>query len=67
MSKGAGLLAGTAADEREMMCSDLLDILNGRIPRAYGSARSGICQENFEQLAPSPLYEKLVKLKKPLG
>ncbi|GAX74993.1 hypothetical protein CEUSTIGMA_g2439.t1 [Chlamydomonas eustigma] len=67
MRKGAGLLAGTAADEREMMCSDLLDILNGGTPKAYGSVRSGDAQEGYEQLAPSPLHDKLLKLKKPLG
>ncbi len=72
-------MAGTVGEEREMMCSDLQDVLHGRVPRAYGAPSEasaaklgndsgrGANGASYELIAPSALYEKLLKLKRPLG
>ena len=77
--KGAGLLAGTVSEERELMCADLQEVLRGGTPRPYGApCRAALAggsggggsssgSSGYECLAPAPLYEKLLKLRKPLG
>lgn len=71
---GGNLMAGTAGEERALMCADLQQVLRGRVMRKYGEVPEavekvkGTQDENwFECLAPSPLLDKLNKLKKPLG
>lgn len=68
---GGGLMTGTVMEEREIMCSDLHQVLKGRTPRAYGVQTDlvGNGQElgaAYLRLAPSPFYDKLSKLKRPL-
>lgn len=62
--RGAGLLAGTMAEERELMCGDLQAVLRGGVPRRYGEMPTEL--GSFECIAPSPLVDRLSKLKKPL-
>jgi hypothetical protein len=48
------------------MCQDFQDVLHGAAPRPYGGGGAAV-PSNYECLAPSPLYDKLLKLRKPLG
>lgn len=65
---GVGLMTGTAMEERELMCGDLQQVLRGNVPRAYGSelrVKGEVAgAASYQRLAPSPLYDKLLKLKK---
>jgi len=60
--RGGGLLAGTAAEEREVLNTDLHAILKGRVPRVLGTppARLG----GFECIAPCPLLHHFTRMKK---
>lgn len=64
------------------MCGDLEDVLKGGLPREYGEppptqtqtpppkAAAGDPQQEgdyYTRLAPSPLYDRLLKLRKRLG
>ena len=61
------------------MCCDLQEVLQGGVPRAYGGGGAGNASmeaamgggvdpgSHYECLAPSALYDKLRKLRKPLG
>jgi hypothetical protein len=65
---GGGGLAGVRAEsERDLMCSDLQAILGGRVPRKYGEVPVPVGSADdsnwFQCIAPSPLLEKLVKLR----
>ena len=57
-------MAGTVSEERELMSADLQTILRGAAPRKYGEAPR--CSGSFDCIAPSPLHDKLVKLRRPL-
>ena len=60
-----GVLSGTMSEEREAAAADVAAVLQGGTPRRYGEppmdpAGFTTC------LAPSPLYDRLCKLKRPL-
>jgi hypothetical protein len=59
--------ATSAQDDKQQMCADLQQILGGLAPRMYGQlpALQAADDENwFTCIAPSPLLDKLKKLKK---
>jgi Tubulin-tyrosine ligase family len=60
--QGGGLLAGTAAEEREIVNTDLYSILKGEAPRPVGTLPA--CIGNFERIAPCPLLQQLQRMKK---
>ena len=72
--RGAGgVLSGTASDERDLMCADLEDVLQGGLPREYGDPppppppQQQQQGDYYKRLAPSTLYDRLLKLRKRLG
>lgn len=61
----AGVLSGTMSEEREAMASDLASVLQGAVPRRYAEPPTDV--GGFTTcLAPSALYDRLCKLKRPL-
>ena len=48
-----------------MMCSDLEDVLRGGVPREYGAAAG--MGSYYACIAPSRLYDRLIKMRKRLG
>ncbi|KAL6749797.1 tubulin-tyrosine ligase family-domain-containing protein [Haematococcus lacustris] len=66
---GSALQAGTASEERHVTWSDLQQVLHGQVPRKYGEALHQVGPEPnwFTCIAPSPLLDKLTKLRKPIG
>ncbi|MEW5301029.1 MAG: hypothetical protein WDW36_003912 [Sanguina aurantia] len=62
--RNGGVMSGTVTAEREVMCGDMLAVLQGGMPRRYGQMPSST--GGFERIAPSPMYDKLLKLKRPL-
>ena len=60
--QGGGLLAGTAAEEREIVNTDLFAILKGEVPRAVGAMPQHM--GNFERIAPCPLLQQVQRMKR---
>lgn len=60
--QGGGLLAGTAAEEREILEADLHAILKGKAPRPAGQEPSRL--GGFERIAPCALLEQFQRMKK---
>ena len=61
--QGGGLLAGTAAEEREVLNTDLHAILKGAVPRPLECLPKNLGQ--FERIAPCTLLEQFTRMKKP--
>lgn len=60
--QGGGLLAGTAAEEREILEADLHAILKGRQPRTIG--QDPIWMGRFERIAPCALLQQFQRMKR---
>jgi hypothetical protein len=68
-TRAAGGVGGRVDSERDLMCADLQAILGGRVPRKYGEPPAALLSPGggegnwFHCIAPSPLLEKLTKLR----
>jgi Tubulin-tyrosine ligase family len=60
--QGGGLLAGTQAEEQELLNTELHAILGGHCPRPVGTRPAKL--GGFEQIAPCALLEHLQRLKR---
>lgn len=59
---GGGLFAGTAAEDRELVNTDLHAVIKGRVPRQVHETPEFL--GDFERLAPCPLIDQLARMKK---
>ena len=60
--QGGGLLAGTAAEEREIVNVDLHAVLGGAVPRPLGAMPATM--GGFERIAPCALIDKLQRMRR---
>lgn len=60
--QGGGLLAGTAAEEREIVNVDLHAVLGGAVPRAVGAMPAAM--GGFERIVPCALVDKLQRMRR---